>query len=643
MKKISLCYITKNEEENIKSSILSCKEVVDEIVVVDTGSTDNTVKIAEELGARIDYFEWCNDFSKARNYAISCCTGDYILFLDADEYFSPALKAEDRDKIQEYLKAEADAYGFLQEDYDKITKKVHHTVHLVRMFVNNGTLEYRNQIHEAVARKDDGELVANILPDFKIIHTGYSSNISGDKARRNLEMLESVENKGALEYFYLARESYSLGKPEDCIKYADLFFADSRSEGLIKNSSLIYEIYFLVLKAKKALPDKYSDKDVFDWLKVIRDALPYIPKIYFYLGLYYYDNDFIKAREYFYETLLKEKEFKEGLYTYLDDFEGYKAEIYYYLAKIEFFEGKRQNAINKIGVACVFDNRNPKYLGLLLSFLNHTRTKEVVAKNIDFISNVYRPATKEDYVFLIRGLAATNLMEEFINYAIMAVQNFEIKTEDNCSDIYFAEMISTNNPDEVLEKIITNQTDRGNFIKLCCMIYKMATQGNLAQWESELNKLPETHQQVFRMLINLEKPEEITDNFKTMLRDTFLKMTFLGFASISINFLNILKEIYGYDKNMSTILNVWSSAFDPDIYEQIIDFMQGMEDEQIVDKDTYAKDYLYFLFMLKDYDRLIEVGYDLANRDFALPLNYIRAAEPSKKNIKLQREMCVGN
>ena len=86
---ISQCMIVKNEEKNIRRALSWAKEIVQEQVVVDTGSTDRTVEIAESMGAKIFHFEWCDDFSAAKNYAIEQATGDWIAFLDADEYFTP--------------------------------------------------------------------------------------------------------------------------------------------------------------------------------------------------------------------------------------------------------------------------------------------------------------------------------------------------------------------------------------------------------------------------------------------------------------------------------------------------------------------------------------------------------------------------
>src|SRR5262252_4050456 len=87
---LALCVIAKNEERFIRECLESARDFVDEMIVVDTGSTDRTREIARECGARVEEFVWCDDFAAARNASIDAATTDWILVLDADERLDPA-------------------------------------------------------------------------------------------------------------------------------------------------------------------------------------------------------------------------------------------------------------------------------------------------------------------------------------------------------------------------------------------------------------------------------------------------------------------------------------------------------------------------------------------------------------------------
>ncbi len=83
--RISLCMIVKDEEEMLPRCLAAVAEHVDELVIVDTGSTDRTVEIAESFGADVVEFPWNGSFADARNVSLDRATGDWILWLDADE------------------------------------------------------------------------------------------------------------------------------------------------------------------------------------------------------------------------------------------------------------------------------------------------------------------------------------------------------------------------------------------------------------------------------------------------------------------------------------------------------------------------------------------------------------------------------
>jgi cellulose synthase/poly-beta-1,6-N-acetylglucosamine synthase-like glycosyltransferase len=97
---LSLCMIVKNEEKYLARCLASLKPMVDEMIIVDTGSTDTTRDIAEVFGAKVFDYEWHDDFAAARNHSLEQAQGDWILVMDADEVIAPT----DHDNILDLIK-----------------------------------------------------------------------------------------------------------------------------------------------------------------------------------------------------------------------------------------------------------------------------------------------------------------------------------------------------------------------------------------------------------------------------------------------------------------------------------------------------------------------------------------------------------
>ena len=96
MSSISLCMIVRNEEKTLERCLNSVKKVVDEIIIVDTGSTDSTKSIAKKFTNKVFDFKWCDNFSLARNFSFSKATCEYIMWLDADDIITE----ENKETIQ---------------------------------------------------------------------------------------------------------------------------------------------------------------------------------------------------------------------------------------------------------------------------------------------------------------------------------------------------------------------------------------------------------------------------------------------------------------------------------------------------------------------------------------------------------------
>lgn len=161
---ISLCMIVRDEEDWIRQAIESVQQIVSEVIVVDTGSTDRTVEIAKELGAKVFFQAWEDDFAKARNFSIEQATGDWILILDADEAIAakdlPALKRLTRDRkiCWEFLQRHysndhrLSEYTPVRGEYPEWEKghKGYFESNCVRLFPNRMGLTYEGRVHELV-------------------------------------------------------------------------------------------------------------------------------------------------------------------------------------------------------------------------------------------------------------------------------------------------------------------------------------------------------------------------------------------------------------------------------------------------------------------------------------------------------------
>ncbi|MDD4089395.1 MAG: glycosyltransferase [Tissierellia bacterium] len=227
---ITQCIIAKNEEENIEHCLSHLKPVVDEQIVIDTGSTDGTIDIAKELGAKVFHFDWIDDFSAARNFALDKAKGDWIIFLDCDEYFSEDSVPLIRECIKKYgqrKKIEGLTTNFINI---KSNGEIISTVKNVsaRIFKRKSYLRYKNKIHEILVninKANENIVRADISNLLKIYHTGYDKTIVNEKNKneRNFELLEKEleDNPRDIKInYYMSRQMNIEGKYEEAIEYS---------------------------------------------------------------------------------------------------------------------------------------------------------------------------------------------------------------------------------------------------------------------------------------------------------------------------------------------------------------------------------------------------------------------------------------
>ncbi|WP_088833319.1 tetratricopeptide repeat-containing glycosyltransferase family 2 protein [Paenibacillus tyrfis] len=208
-KLITLCMIVKNEEAALSRCLESVQNIVDEIVIVDTGSTDQTKTIAQQYTDLIFDFPWGNDFSSAKNEAISKATAPWILILDADEYLQ-----HDGPDIRRFLR-EMDP----QKPLGVISSIINYVGHpnsgkmvessAARIFPRNADIVFVRPIHEQLSYLH-GELIY-INGPLVIYHTGYTQDIIQlkNKTERNLSIFQAMQHSGSLkpyDYYTLGNE-----------------------------------------------------------------------------------------------------------------------------------------------------------------------------------------------------------------------------------------------------------------------------------------------------------------------------------------------------------------------------------------------------------------------------------------------------
>ena len=219
---LSLAMIVRNEENHLRGCLDSIREVVDEIVIVDTGSTDSTIEIAQEYNATIYSFEWINDFSAARNYALSKCTGEWILTLDADERL-------DERSVSELIRITSNkqkiGYYCTVKNYDSDTKR-EHSIRSIRLFANFEKASYSGKVFEQIDSSLLEQGVALINSKIQINHIGYdfTKEEKEAKAKRNLFLLldDFGTNKSPYVAFQLGVTYNTLHDEENAAKYFKL-------------------------------------------------------------------------------------------------------------------------------------------------------------------------------------------------------------------------------------------------------------------------------------------------------------------------------------------------------------------------------------------------------------------------------------
>lgn len=396
--KISACMIAKNEEKVIARCIESYRDAVDEIIVVDTGSTDQTVAIAKSLGAKVFYFQWIDDFAAAKNYALSKAKGDWIVFLDADEYFANGTGSNIRPLLQN-LDKNFIGLGCRMLNIDEVSGQISTEISHTRIFKNDKYLRYANPIHEQLfyRGKKGGERHFYMVDRQQLIlhHTGYSENITQEKAERNLALLKK-QLDGDISpkpeyYYYIADTYFGLQEWDKVIHYIRLFMATGA-----KLSNLNVRMHAILIMAMVNL--NYPADEIMEEVTIAIGKFPRNPFFRFYKAKSLYDERRYEAAWFEVRQTLQLHEAYEDIEMNL--MPANLGSLYNMLGAISEFKGDSSAAVGYYLEALKWYQYEATAFDRLMKLIRTQPLAEIVA----FLNTLYDLDKEADLDFLATSL-----------------------------------------------------------------------------------------------------------------------------------------------------------------------------------------------------------------------------------------------
>jgi tetratricopeptide (TPR) repeat protein len=240
--RLSLCMIVRNEEEALPECLSSVQGLVDELIVVDTGSTDRTIEIAERFGAKVRRFDWIDDFSAARNESIKHAAGDWILWLDADDRLPQKYHAAIR-RLLSFPKDRAFYFRLENVGGDESI------CYQLRMFPNLPGVRYTMPVHEQVLPSLIRLGVTQMVKtDVSVIHTGYTDpETIAAKNAKYLKIMEQWLETHPEDYVtraHIARIYHTEGRNTEAVQE---YRAIVNNERCRRENELIYQSSWIFL------------------------------------------------------------------------------------------------------------------------------------------------------------------------------------------------------------------------------------------------------------------------------------------------------------------------------------------------------------------------------------------------------------
>ncbi|TCK93384.1 glycosyltransferase involved in cell wall biosynthesis [Natranaerovirga hydrolytica] len=486
---LSIVMMVKNEERFLDKCLSGLMPILNnissEIIIVDTGSKDNTVAIAQKYTDNVFFHQWNNDFSEMRNKSISYAKGEWVFILDADEVVENSKEFIDFFDLGLYKKYNS-AFVSLK-NYTRKDQSKYVVAYIPRLFKNNN-LEYQGAIHEQPIYKEPTYVFST-----SIEHFGYISDdeeLSKYKYDRNIKILKSEVEKKSDDFYvwFQLSQSYGVSKEyEQSIEANIKAYKLAKQKNIIKNNMFIFtHLAFLYFQTKK-----YKELE-----KICKEAISFNDKIidiYFYLG---------KAQN-------ELKEFKDAI-------ESYKK----YLTLIKNY--KKPSTLKEVNIPIyTLDSYELAYYELCC--MNYkTRNYDKVISYKDYLVN--ESLIKKASEIVIDSFVELNLLEELKNwYTDVITKKYKsidsyivdsiektINKKDNRMD-FFNVFSETENIYGSLNKVRINNHLNESKHKIDYEEIKLINMNKLPSYYGDIILYLITHSQELEMLNSIR--EKILENY----------------------------------------------------------------------------------------------------------------------------------
>jgi len=226
--------IVKNEEKMLQKTLPTLAKGVDEIILVDTGSTDNTIEVAKKYGAKVFHFPWINDFAAARNESLKHANGDWIIWIDADEF----IKEEDWKKLRSFLgTAPQHAYMLRLLECKPGEFEGASFYFRAKVFKNREGIHFERAINEQLFTKEGKIVSGDLITGADIYHWGrmLDDDRMNKKHERNINMLkEAIKQNDNDKYYHflLANNLKDMGLYQEAVIEYDKTIALDKEKSL---------------------------------------------------------------------------------------------------------------------------------------------------------------------------------------------------------------------------------------------------------------------------------------------------------------------------------------------------------------------------------------------------------------------------